>query len=104
MFKHLHLGFLSLSVIFAISSIHFGIVALSASILFSLVGCFILWLEKAYFRPVENKTALQKLQEEIDLERTKGILEDLKHQIFMNKAKRDLQANAGSQKESKYIF
>lgn len=104
MFKQLHLGFLSLSIIFAISSIHFGIIALSASILFSLVGCFILWLEKAYFRPVENKSDLQKLQEEIDLERTKTVLEELKHQIFMNKAKRDSQAMNSNQKESKYIF
>jgi hypothetical protein len=94
-------GLFTLSLLFSLSSLYFGYIAFFSALLIGAMGCFLSWMGKVYVKPAP--TELDHIRDEMELERLRSLLEEMKYQIQETRSKRDLRASS-QKSESKYMF
>jgi hypothetical protein len=97
-------GLIVLSVFVSLVSIFYNSVpTLFASLIIGALGIGLSVLDNIFAPKVVTKTELDKIHDEMELERARGLLIEMKYQIAQGQAKRDA-ASMRTPNESKFIF
>ncbi len=97
-------GLIVLSVFVSLVAIFYNSVpTLFASLIIGSLGIGLSILDNVFAPKIVEKTELNKIHEEMELERARSLLIDLKYQIAQSQSKRDA-ASTRTSTESKFIF